>query len=1004
MLKKIGQITAVYLFSTFVLLNAMCVLVATVVPCSPSGSYWLPDTFEKPYGCPDSAFISKRVGNTCESWLVECCYGSGCEVDYPLCYVCGSFSLPGYIDLDVSINWEDQGPVVIVTACEYVFPAKGVIAKSDRSVCLEESFQHTHICGQSNEPIESTIGITSKASVEYFFWAEFDRDVFIVNENRSGKICLGSGSVINITLVKVDCETLKKALDATVKIYKQRYRSVISNGACGYIEDDVPILPFKAEFGLPQMMAEVSVKVIGMDLNEMCSLPNSSGSATEPSGCSGGGCGGGAGKGEVSIGHASATISSSQDITLGTYGSLGFWGDNMPMINAGGAWFRALHYPWGLQGGINRTYQGDPLGTITKISGNFSVLAWNREIYYYEFEESGSWTHDPNFPTITAERLAWESMRGKVRLKEIKSNTYPPKLIRDFSYYPNGQLQRQRSFDANGNPDGYIYYEYEELPEETPPEVYPPLARIWAGVDPSLRAMSLEDNPSGGRWIDVKYTPTSQQAQGKLRSVDFACSECRPKQIYHMGGPKGDQVTAIKQVVLNEQSQPVERYLKRYTYDSRGRMKSYSLGDFELLVNQWERTDFDPADPDGTTGGNILIRRDFVTNTEYRAKVYLADDNGGLTSEIHYHDVQTYDPYAMDQWLVGPYSVYSYSREGSVYVTTYPKGNKLRTYYDAKGNVIKRQWEGALHPHVQYEYQDYWQNGNTVSKLKKEINAYGGQTVYDYTWDGLNLIRRTDPLPQFGVSDNESQVTEYEYEQGRLVLERTKDSLGQWISTKYEYDDYGNMVKRIEGYGSSNPLETIYQYNEFNENVKVIEPGNKIRRNFYSASGTLTATAVYSDDQNNLAVSATVYVYENGMLKATKEAKMDEPFVFVGTEDGITWVSETYDYDDYGRRIAVIKDADGEHLVTRYEYNNQNEIVLVLKPDQRYQRTVRDGRGLVSREITGVKVGEEYQDKAITSYYYDLNGNLTRKVDPEGVTEIYQYDYRDRMIRSRRSR
>lgn len=94
------------------------------------------------------------------------------------------------------------------------------------------------------------------------------------------------------------------------------------------------------------------------------------------------------------------------------------------------------------------------------------------------------------------------------------------------------------------------------------------------------------------------------------------------------------------------------------------------------------------------------------------------------------------------------------------------------------------------------------------------------------------------------------------------------------------------------------------------------------------------------------------------------------------------------DGDDYGRRISVVADADGEHLVTHYEYNNQGEIVCILKPDQRYQRTIRDGRGMVSMEITGIKIGDNYQDKAVTRFFYDLNGNLIKKVDPEGVTEV----------------
>ena len=47
-------------------------------------------------------------------------------------------------------------------------------------------------------------------------------------------------------------------------------------------------------------------------------------------------------------------------------------------------------------------------------------------------------------------------------------------------------------------------------------------------------------------------------------------------------------------------------------------------------------------------------------------------------------------------------------------------------------------------------------------------------------------------------------------------------------------------------------------------------------------------------------------------------------------------------------------------------------------------------------------VGNGEDELAEMNFYYDLNGNLIRKVDPEGVTEVYTYDEFDRMVRSRR--
>ena len=76
----------------------------------------------------------------------------------------------------------------------------------------------------------------------------------------------------------------------------------------------------------------------------------------------------------------------------------------------------------------------------------------------------------------------------------------------------------------------------------------------------------------------------------------------------------------------------------------------------------------------------------------------------------------------------------------------------------------------------------------------------------------------------------------------------------------------------------------------------------------------------------------------------------------------------------------------------------------MLKPDKRYKKTIRGGRGLVVQEITGVEISGQENNKATTYYFYDLNGNLIKKVDPEGVTEIYQYNLKDQLERSRKGK
>jgi YD repeat-containing protein len=914
---------------------------------------------------------------------------------------CGDFSIPptvtytvpGYIGSSCSFDWGQQGPSVVV-GCDSIFPANG---KAD-STEIFETLIETHLIheesydGSWKEDFE--VGAVALRGDIHYFMAVFDPNVFIVNGTRRSP-CRVDGS-ISVTLVNKDCETLQKAIDAKVKIYHQKLQtSTIHVIRCS--DNPGSPSPHKSELTEINEIASVGVTFIG-DVFGCQSCPRPGSPKVCPidgggggGGCSGGVCNGDEGDGIISVGNASVNASFDLTGTLSMYGSPNI-ADPMagtPEINAPGTWLRATHYPFSASSVVyNTTVVGD---AITSIHYSFNVAVQEYNTYFYAYDMTGSWKEQTTPVYKSKDQVALdaflEAARGKVQLTHVKNSAN--ETILEFDYDAEGNVIKQTSYDENGLENGSVIYGY---------DLNGSLARIWAGTNESAYVAPGSGNPIGGRWIDLTYGGV----EGKkfLNRIEYGgCSSCRATRVYEKGGPNGE-LTKIKKTDGT--------VLASYDYDPKGRYKGYSLGNDVIKVNEWERTDYDPADPNGTTGNNILIRRDFVSNSQYRAKVFMADDNGAMIKEIHYHDLQDHDPQVENNWLVGPYSVYKYAHEGSTYVTTYPKGNKLRKYYDTEGNVIKIQWAGATSPLTQYEYQT--PGGYFGSRLIKEINAFGGETTYSY--NGHNMETRTEPAPGVGISGSSQQVTTYKYDsQNRLDYEYKKDSTGAYVYTKYVYDIAGNLIKTIENcldYTSPNPTQgliTSYGYNEYNQLETTTYPSGKVEKNFYSDSGALIADAVYTDIQNNSAISATIYEYEDGKLENKKKAKMDEPFVFTGVESGgITWVTEAYEYDDYGRRIAVTADAGGEHLVTRYEYNNQGEVVCVLKPDQRYQRTIRDGRGLVSMEITGVKIGDTYYDKASTRYYYDLNGNLVKKVDPEGVIEIYQYDFCDRMVKSRRSR
>ncbi len=945
-----------------------------------------------------------------------------------------------WADSTYSIDWGKQGPHVVVIGCGMIFPARGIVAikEASKSRVVKQQYQCTYPseCGDGTPlpPTYHDVEVTTYASDQHHFAAYFDPNVFSVNGANSSP-CLVGGT-ITVTLVNGDCETLKKALYAKVKIYHQKIQS--SGVSCGDCTegDDICVLPAKQELSEIVEAATVGVKFDDTpdEFNGKCSCfssPSSfslsgnapGGRGAQGSPCSSGTCGN-SNEGELyhlAVGNASVSVGTSLDRALSVYGSpdiqmhYGSFGIEYgyPEVNASGIWLRATHYPYQAKNPNYTTVPANPQygDTITKITYTFEVVTASNQTYQYGYECTGSWLPEYVVPGDSSSgvakagrQVAFEDFlrkaRGKVQLKfvtDINGNR-----LLDFCYDSDGNLREQISYgeyinETNNVKNGHIVYDYSGST----------LTRIWIG-----KYGEYTNPPTAGRWVDVSYISGGDGKFYLEAITSGGCDSCLTLRHYEYGGPKGNQISKIKKI-----QGPT---LASYEYDEAGNLTSYSAGDpllgNILKVNEWEYSFFDPNDPNETSGDNMLLRRDYVNNTQHRAKVYFADDNGALVKEIHYHQLQD-DP---DGWLTGPYSVYRYYHlrdeiRGLRYVTVYPNGNKLVKYYDNHGNVVKIQWDGAAVPEATYQYDEYDYGGDTRYLVRQETNAYGGVTQYGY--ERFQIKNLWEPYTDIGIIESDvRQVMAYTYDShGRLELERKCDSNGDYVYTKYIYDSAGNLREQIENYSETNPaqgLKTTYEYNEYNELVKTTFPSGKVHRKFYSATGTLIAEAECDDnDPTDRAVSAIIYIYQDGKLQIKKVAKMNSPFTFTeataqsqGEGAGITWILEGYEYDDYGRQIAVIADAGDKVLRTEYTYNNQGEVMKILYPDKRYKRINRDGRGLVVEEITGVQSGDMENPKAITQFFYDVNGNLIKQVDPEGVTEIYKYNNKNQRIKIRKGK
>jgi RHS repeat-associated protein len=207
--------------------------------------------------------------------------------------------------------------------------------------------------------------------------------------------------------------------------------------------------------------------------------------------------------------------------------------------------------------------------------------------------------------------------------------------------------------------------------------------------------------------------------------------------------------------------------------------------------------------------------------------------------------------------------------------------------------------------------------------------------------------------------------------QGQLLTQKTYDALGHFaFETSYGYDEQGNLIKEV------NPLkETITRKYDENNNLtrqKGPFPGYSVK-NFYDFSNRLVKKQETHSD-NNCFVTTYKYDYLNQLVSSRN------PF---GNET-------FYTYDDVGHLISVknpgILTASGkfECPTINKEYDIAGQVTSIQDALGRktfYENNIR-GKPLI---IT-------YPDGTQEKFFYRLDGQLTQKINREGIKIVYTLD------------
>ena len=475
-----------------------------------------------------------------------------------------------------------------------------------------------------------------------------------------------------------------------------------------------------------------------------------------------------------------------------------------------------------------------------------------------------------------------------------------------------------------------------------------------------------------------------------------------------------------------------------YTYDSRGRLISYTDSDGLKTVYTYQNNQLYSK----SIGNNLIAtyaynrmgdlteEKDALGHTMQYAydslhhciakknkngiqTTYTFFPNGLLKSATdgkNHTVTYDYDVYGNIEKITRPdgtVNLYTYDAEGNMLSQTDSKGNMKTFSYDNRNRLIKSTDESGYI--VYFEYDNM---GNLIKKRDDkgslleadydtvwglpvcETDAMGHKTVYDYDSMG-NLLRV--------YYEDELQFS-YEYD---ASMRRVKETFANGLSYSYLFDARNNLISKKDSNGYIEKTE----YNVFCEPIKEISKSGRTTAYTYDACGNLLSqtdalgyvTEYVCDNAGNVLKvtdgngNSTEYTYDAcGNITTLKRADgsvlqyaYDENENLTAYKDGNDKIT-TYSYDKNGNRVLV---TDALGYTTAFAYNEANYLIETTDALNNKTKIEYDYAGNIRKVTDG--------NGADITFTYDRNQNLLSETDENGHTVTYLYDAFGRISRKK---
>jgi YD repeat-containing protein len=320
----------------------------------------------------------------------------------------------------------------------------------------------------------------------------------------------------------------------------------------------------------------------------------------------------------------------------------------------------------------------------------------------------------------------------------------------------------------------------------------------------------------------------------------------------------------------------------------------------------------------------------------------------------------------------------SYNKRGEAIASDEDVGGLARTTatgYDAFGRVISRVDGRGLTSNVIYSG-----NGRRIH----HSNALGQSETTDYDAFGRVLVS-TDAL---------GKTTTYTYNDAtRSMTVTTPDG----VSVSTVKNRHGQTLTLTDGDGKL----TTYNYDKTGQLLTTLNALSQGSTNAYDNAGRLLSVTDalgrltrYTYDASNRVVSRTA---ANGAITRYSFDGQGRQVRVIEAQGLPEQLVTDYAYDRNGQVLIVTQDPDGLKLTTTYTYDGAGQQVQVARgtsvsPNQQIV--------LYAFDKLGRRTSERLDPNGInltTAYRYNGNDQVTRKIDPAGVSTWYVYDNAGRL-------